>query len=78
MTIDCPPGLECFVDFEGNGQCDVPAEPPVETITVGGGGGCDASNGQSGMAAALLLVLLGIVVRPRVTARARARRSQRS
>jgi hypothetical protein len=76
-TINCPPGLECVVDFDGNGQCDMPSDPPVETITAAGGGGCDASNGDSTMLAALLLILLGIVVRPRVRARVRLRARSR-
>jgi hypothetical protein len=77
LSIDCPPGLECVVDFDGNGQCDVPSQvacdnPPC-TITTGGCGCLDAGGGQSGMAAALLLILLGIIVRPRAQARVRAR-----
>jgi hypothetical protein len=74
LTIQCPAGTVCEVGFDGTGECNVPPEPPVETITAAGGGGCDAGAGQSGMTAALLLVLLGIIVRPRVRTSQRAAR----
>ncbi|HUQ07579.1 MAG TPA: vWA domain-containing protein [Kofleriaceae bacterium] len=68
QTINCPAPLQCFVDFDGTGQCRQASEPecasPPCTITTGGGGGCDAGGGssQSGMAA-MALALLSLMVR---------------
>ncbi len=61
-TIVCPAGLECTVQFDGSGACEVPPVPERETVTAAGGG-CSSSRGSS--SASLALVLLALTWRRR-------------